>query len=671
MKILIFILFTLSFTTNIFGSITELPSKYLHLKKVKLVTVLTFLQSKNKKSNQFSLESIEYLDASWHQLDHVDFVHILVKMPNLKVLDLSHNELSKISVDQFKLLGKVKRLDLSHNRLKDMDRIPFKELEELEELDISNNLISFGIIPTNESIASLDISNNLLKELSVKGSNTFLKYLNLANNKFRIRKEHSSKLTNLMYIDISNNGIDELKNEEIDFPSLKTLILHKNPLNKLPDNINETLQLKELDISETNIDKLVSMPSLRKLTCGGRYDFKISDGRNMRRAALVRKKKKDKWNRKLSDLTEEANESINPFDLKPLVDSNFSLVELRIVNEDEGNFNMIFDHPNLTSLKSLHLEECGLHKFPDLSNFPHIKYLGLFGNRINQYPSKEQISQLKQLKKLDLSVRVFGFIRQRIKKFTPLEILHLRNELNETKFTYYNIFINKNCTSESVSPFNFVNIPINKKVDTYFLIYKELSVNDPELGLIALESALQYEKEISFCSERQFLLELQCIQITEKYVNSENKSVIAIRNQSSGLQKIKGSLIFTRYRKLYNQFETCDFRNRKGLNKVKAELYKGFMNVIVILEAEHSARRARIQRLINGIGKAGTVSAFGTAIAAGTFNSNATAAGHLISMVGDWAANSAEERSRYLMDINKRLSTEIVQFKQMANSFLD
>lgn len=654
------------------GFCGEIPSRYNNLTRVKLNEFLSELQAKNESEKENYLASIKYLDASWHQLDKLNFLPILEQMPNLQVLDLSHNEISNISKGEFGYMTNLKRLDLSHNRLTRMNNFPFEQsLAGVVELNVSHNSITFGVVPTNEGIISLDFSNNDLKELDVRHTST-LQFLNLSNNRFKIRKSHSALLENLMYLDLTANGLEELDLNEIDFPKLNTLILHKNPISEIPREINERIQLKELDISETNIERLFPIPSLRKLTCGGRHDYRVSDGREMSRAQLIRKKKKEKIDNKLTEIRAEAEATINPFDLKPIVDSVFGLVELSILREDKENFSMIFDHPNLTGLRSLSLIDCSLKEFPDLNNFPKLKRLDLFDNRIHKYPNGEQLTRLNQLDELNVGLRIFGFIRGKIKKLGPLDIMKLREELSETQLTYYNEFINRNCTTPLTSSAIVAEFSNETdKTQAYYKMYKALENSDRELALVALETALVFEKENNPCSERQFLMELSCIEIAEGYLTAENRISISLDDGAGGKTKVKGSLVFSRYMDLYNFFDSCDFENEQGLGKVKAKMYEAYMNIVRILEAEYAARQARIQRLINGVGTAGKLGAVGAGLSAGTFNNNIAAAGLILNGISDWAANTAEERARYLMDINKRLGTEIVEFKQMANSFLD
>lgn len=619
----------------------EIPSKYDNLKKVKLSSLLVALDTYGSDEKIALLQDIEYLDCSWHQLDKTDFVHLLDQMPNIKVLDISHNEIKRIPRRDFKHMSKLKRLDISHNRLQAMEDMPFKNvLIELEELDVSHNEIVFGMVPNNEKMRSLDISYNILKALSIPSftKEYSLQFLNVRHNRFQLRKGLSKVLTNLRYLDVSDNDLEDISFESIDFPMLRTLIIRENPISFMPDEISSKTQLRELDIYKTKITTLGNIESLEKLTYGGHVGF----------------------------------------DLKSFVANSSKLKELRVIQENKKSLDWIYSHPNLQQLKSLSIESCYLTEFPDISSFPNLKRLSLYDNRITAMPPAQIFEGLKGLKSLDISVDVHhdSYSRFRNPVMSSVVLLEFLNALPMTAVQYYNVFVDRNMFIARRETFLQENLNENEKLKDYYTAYKSFLNSDQSMALIAIQAAYELEKQLNPCSEKQFLLELQCIKIIETLVTSESKMIeISSSDEESTSNDVANdvleSIVFGRYKDLYRSFDKCSFSNEKGMNKVKAELYQAYSDVVKILEEEYAAREARIQRLINGVGGAGTISAVGAGVAAGTFNNNLAAAGQLLSGVSDWAANTAEERARYLMKLNKSLSIEILEFKQLANNFLD
>lgn len=645
-KKLVFSLLFMIAALSSFANEVEFPSKYKSLPKTKLNTVINLLPKLNEAERKEYLSSIKYFDCSWHQLDKVDFLDILEEMPNLKVLDLSHNEIKKISTNQFNKMSNVSRLDLSYNRLQFMEDMPIKRVfKKLEELNLAHNEIIFGMIPESENLISLDLSYNYLKGLSVPplGKGSSLQYLRLAHNNYRIRKSHTDALTSLRYLDISDNDIEELTIEMIDFAMLKTLILEDNPIKALPENFQDHVSLKELDISRTQISQLPKIESLTKLKIGGGY---------MDRSFFVSK--------------------VN-FNLREFIDKTTTLTDLSIVGMDMSSIQWILTHPNLTNLTSLSLQYTLLSSFPDISGFPKLKYLDISNNYVDVIPNSKKLKEYENLKQINVSVNVTPLTSERRSSLDAKSVLELIRGLPNTTVKYYNKFIDQNSEiSERLEIVNSANYAVDP-VSTCFDIYKAYLEIDKPFALISLQAALEIEKKTNPCSEKMFLLDLQCIELIEQLITTESKNL----ESTSGSDVTKDSdnsvesIILFRYKMLYNSFNKCKFSNEAGMNKVKAELYKAYANVAKIMEAEYEARKNRIQRLINGVGHAGTLSAIGTGLSAASFNNNLASVGQLLSGVSDWAANTAEEQAKYLMKINQQLSTEIVKFKEMANSFLD
>uniref|UniRef100_A0A4W3JW36 Toll-like receptor 2 n=1 Tax=Callorhinchus milii TaxID=7868 RepID=A0A4W3JW36_CALMI len=84
--------------------------------------------------------------------------------PYTEILDLSHNQMTRIQQQYFKTLSKLKRLILSFNKIAAIEPGAFANNSELQHLDLSNNsLHDIAILPFNhlKSLTYLDISNNL------------------------------------------------------------------------------------------------------------------------------------------------------------------------------------------------------------------------------------------------------------------------------------------------------------------------------------------------------------------------------------------------------------------------------------------------------------------------------------------------------------------------------
>ena len=759
----------LIFSLNI--NAASIPSRYSHLKKTRLSEVLSKLEGNDNNLESF-LSDVEYLDASWHQLHKLDFEDLIDRLPNLKVFDASHNELSSISNSFLKSLSKIKSLNIAANRFKAATNILFdKYLINLEELNLSQNGIKNFYLPNIPSLISLDLSDNELKNLDIFYKSN-LQFLNLAGNKFKLTKKHKKKLINLKYLDLTNNGLGEISLEEISFPSLEILILSHNHIENLPNGA-ENLPLKELDISYTGIRKLPKFTGLISLKCGGvlpadltsqiinnyfkdkhrnpLMSYSWANGKEVDYGLEIPKAEKIdfeffyslsypsynslSYDEKVKWLYKKGWVVPRYFDVESILSNQSPISQLVLINDTSESYNWIVQHPSLKNLKKLGLNGCRkvdlnqidkLHKLShlDLSNsilyngeelITNIKLVNQSGNAnllidndyqdenvgrswsifsdpekmlkstISQVPSVFDWSAFSNLKELSLTKTFqnvnmnkhlhvypklpfgglsYGWSKQLMKSPVPFsEIIKIRSQLPNINLEYFNPFIDGNQNS---APLEIEPVSLNS-IDEFYSFYKLLKKKeDNYLSILVLERALDIAITANPCSEKRLLLELESIENIEDYTNSENKINVLVNGEV-----VQESVVFSRYRKVYNLFKVCDFENTAGINKVKSKMYAAYMNAVHKMEREHALREARIQRLINSVSNSGTVAGVGALAQYGSYNQTTQAFGMLAQGGAEWSATSAEERARYLKQVNRKLMTEIVEFKQMANSFLD
>lgn len=183
-------------------------------------------------------------------------------LSQLKVLDLSHNELDEMVLDAyfFQNLGNLRELNLSNNRLGSLFENLFDSLTELRHLDLSFNEIH-TIDQTHffhlKKLVSLDLSLNLIEEISVYflQSNVKLKRLNLSNNLLEVIDEStfSMRSSNLIELDLNNNQLISIKKLAFtDLRKLKELDLSYNKLESI-DAIADLNDLEELNIQSNDI----------------------------------------------------------------------------------------------------------------------------------------------------------------------------------------------------------------------------------------------------------------------------------------------------------------------------------------------------------------------------------------------------------------------------------
>ncbi|XP_037921990.1 chaoptin isoform X3 [Hermetia illucens] len=134
-------------------------------------------------------------------------------MPQLNWVDISHNFIREVDFDAFKNTKKLQVLYLQYNRMTDMPMDIFKPVQELRVVDLSHNRLRS--LPDqlfyNGGLEKLDVSHNQLLKIPISSMSSLaaltLCELHLSNN--FISTIHSMDLSNkfrsLKFLDISYN----------------------------------------------------------------------------------------------------------------------------------------------------------------------------------------------------------------------------------------------------------------------------------------------------------------------------------------------------------------------------------------------------------------------------------------------------------------------------------
>lgn len=196
---------------------------------------------------------------------------------NLSVLDLSYNQLTKLSSEFFQVAGRnLVKLFANHNQLGAFPVAGLSQCPNLQLISLRDNRIQ-------------DLNSNQLEPFT-SGSSDFgnLQVLDLASNEIRNLtsfKPLLSTASRLVYLDVSNNQIASLAdktfdgtsiqhldlsaNQLIDLPftlncygvrdSLVSLVLDSNQLNSLPKELNTCTNLSYLSIRSNQLTEIGSL----------------------------------------------------------------------------------------------------------------------------------------------------------------------------------------------------------------------------------------------------------------------------------------------------------------------------------------------------------------------------------------------------------------------------
>ncbi|KAM9317653.1 tsukushi isoform 2-T2 [Pholidichthys leucotaenia] len=220
------------------------------------------------------------LDLSSNQITKIS-PNALSKLRYLESLDLSHNSLESLSSTCFSGLP-LAEVDLSHNSFKDfhIDIFATKFNVELITVDLSHNQlvsVSNSLHERVLHIQSLNLSTNQLSHVpSLAGLP--LRYLNLDGNPItQITEGAFAQLKDLVYLSIS--GLQELQqvkpNGFVGLQSLQVLDLSNNPnlVSLSPAVFSGLDSLQELNLSGSGVkslppNMLFHLPSIKSITLG-------------------------------------------------------------------------------------------------------------------------------------------------------------------------------------------------------------------------------------------------------------------------------------------------------------------------------------------------------------------------------------------------------------------
>ena len=206
------------------------------------------LENIGEEKQNITINNEELYSAIIKQLENLEDTIYFEKNDESKTIIISENELQK-----------VQKLQLNNLNLSNIKGL--EEFKYVEELNISNNNIT-SINPLSKltSLKKLEAFGNSISDLSPISNIISLEYLNVANNNLKDtgnqnNNENSvisklSKLTSLIYLDMSYNTIGSTQGLE-ELTNLKYLNLYDNKIHQLT-GLDMLTNLKYLNLGENN-----------------------------------------------------------------------------------------------------------------------------------------------------------------------------------------------------------------------------------------------------------------------------------------------------------------------------------------------------------------------------------------------------------------------------------
>lgn len=302
----------------------------------------------------FGLQNLRILDLSYNNIAASPSAPFRL-LTSLTTLSLARNRLRTLVPRFFYMLSKLEKLDLTGNPLKDIDPENMKDVKPLKRLHLAKcqitrlHSLTYQQLPNLEE---LDLRDNYFTYFSPEEFRHLkrLKYLHLDGNNLTIIVEKTFDGHNLRHLGLSRNRVFRLSKCAFCNLSIQQLDLSHNHIENLPYDVLSSVahSLESLDLSYNSIDaddlELVISPAykLKKLSLSGM---------------------------KLKEFSDEAffnNRQLRTLDLSHNAFANFSiqtLLSLRQIEEIDLSHNemqfldtdFLEQIQNLTTLTVLHL----------------------------------------------------------------------------------------------------------------------------------------------------------------------------------------------------------------------------------------------------------------------------------------------------------------------------
>ena len=352
---------------NEIQSLMKIPSKKVNIEDRNILIGENYNESRN---NNFTLINIDSIVFEKKYMDEYDISYINNIFINIRILNLTNNNISDISILEKVKFEKLEKLFLDNNKIYDINVLSKVRLKELKELYLNgNNISNIEILEKVNfpNLQILDLSCNKIKNVDVVEKVNFIKLNMLSFHKNKITNTDKIKLAkfkNLNLIALSHNeGIDINFLTDAKFENLQYLFL-------------ADINLKKIDIFGS-----ISFKHLKLLTLGGN---RISNIRALSKVDF----------KELEDLILYDNRIS---DIEVLAEVNFPKLKLLNLSSNLITNIEVLKYANFPELNELDLQQ---NKIEDINVFKNCKFKKLFklNIKLNNIDINKNLDIIKELK---------------------------------------------------------------------------------------------------------------------------------------------------------------------------------------------------------------------------------------------------------------------------------
>ena len=232
------------------NKLTGLPSSFSRFRSLRKLN-LSSNYFKQFPPLLYDLESLVDLDISFN---HIRELPKIGRLKKLERFVATNNQISGALANEFEQLQNLRELDIRHNGITTMDVI--SRLPNFEQIYIGNNSIS-KCEGSFQNIRVLSVERNPITRFHIDAPISTLALLDLSDAKIvSLDESFFEKIPNLTKLVLDKNQIRSLPDQLGYLRRLSFLSVSKNALNTLPSTIGHLQELEILDVHECNIRML-------------------------------------------------------------------------------------------------------------------------------------------------------------------------------------------------------------------------------------------------------------------------------------------------------------------------------------------------------------------------------------------------------------------------------
>ena len=229
------------------------------LKQLKVLDLSYNQMSKLETSIFGALSSLQVLNLAHNQF-HIISNGVFAFQSRLQILSLSHNKIENLEKDAFVGLTSLTSLSLDHNQIRNLFENQLDESgSTLEDISFNSNFLieiprAIGML---YKLRTLDLGENEISDISQEDFSSLINLygLRIAGNRIqKITTQHFANTSNLHVLNLAHNQLSEIEPKAFDsLQNLRALRLDNNRLRDINGRVSSLNNLQWFNVSSNRL----------------------------------------------------------------------------------------------------------------------------------------------------------------------------------------------------------------------------------------------------------------------------------------------------------------------------------------------------------------------------------------------------------------------------------